>query len=390
MRLRSAVEQEIRELIRSNGPITFAQFMQHCLYSPCGGFYAARGDRINAHFGTSPTSHPVFGALIAGQLVQMWHLLGNPAVFHVIEVGSGDGALAYSIVDACCRLYPRFAKSIKYVATDYEPRGLQTPDETFNWYPGIAEDSPSRQVIVSNIQRVKGEGLRAIRNVVGCILSNELIDNFPVHRFVIQGGRIQEIFVTLEEGNLTEALGALSTPGIEERLSGLGLPLPEGFRGEVNLALEDWTEQLASALDRGFILTIDYGELAPDLYSPNNSRGTMVCHHRHSVNDDPYQHIGKQDITCQVEFTSLIDIGRQYGLTTVGYTKQNKFLEFLGLSSFLDTLQTLGLSAARTELNRIAMMTLVDAEEYGDFKVLAQAKGIELESDLQGFRGHPT
>ena len=390
MRLRSAVEQEIRELIRRNGPITFAQFMQYCLYSPRGGFYAARGDRINAHFGTSPTSHPVFGALIAGQLVQMWHLLGNPAVFHLIEVGSGDGALAYSIVDACCRLYPRFAKSIKYVATDYEPGGLQTPDEPFNWYPVIAEDSPSRQVIVSNIQRVKGEGLRAIRNVVGCILSNELIDNFPVHRFVIQGGRIQEIFVTLEEGNLTEALGALSSPRIEERLSGLGLPLPEGFRGEVNLALEDWTEQLASALDRGFILTIDYGELAPDLYSPNNSRGTMVCHHRHSVNDDPYQHIGKQDITCQVEFTSLMEIGHQYGLTTVGYTKQNKFLEFLGLSSFLDTLQTLGLSAARTELNRIAMMTLVDAEEYGDFKVLAQAKGIELEFDLQGFRVHPT
>ena len=116
----------------------------------------------------------------------------------------------------------------------------------------------------------------------------------------------------------------------------------------------------------------------------------MVCHHQHSVNDDPYQHIGKQDITCQVEFTSLMEIGHQYGLTTVGYTKQNKFLEFLGFSSFLDTLQTLSLSAARTELNRIAMMTLVDAEEYGDFKVLAQAKGIELESDLQGFRAHPT
>jgi len=364
--------------------------MQNCLYSPRGGFYAARSDRINAHFGTSPTGHPVFGALIAGQLVQMWHLLGSPAVFHVIEVGSGDGALAYSIVDACSRLYPRFAKSIKYIATDYEPRGLQTPDETFNWYPGIAEDSPSRQVIVSNIQRVKGEGLRAIRNVVGCILSNELIDNFPVHRFIIQGGKIQEIFVTLEEGNLTETIGALSSPRIEERLSSLGLQLPEGFRGEVNLALEDWTEQLASVLDRGFILTIDYGQLAPDLYSPNNSRGTMVCHHRHSVNDDPFQHIGKQDITCQVEFTSLMGIGHQQGLTTVGYTKQNKFLEFLGFSSFLDMLQTLGLSAARTDLNRIAMMTLVDAEEYGDFKVLAQAKGIELEPDLQGFRGHPT
>jgi SAM-dependent MidA family methyltransferase len=158
----------------------------------------------------------------------------------------------------------------------------------------------------------------------------------------------------------------------------------------VNLALEDWTEQLSSALDGGFILSIDYGQLAPDLYSPKNSRGTMVCHHRHSVNDDPYQHIGKQDITCQVEFTSLMEVGNQYGLTTVGYTQQSKFLEFLGFSSFLDRLQALGLSAARTELNRIAMMTLVNAEEYGDFKVLAQAKGVELDSHLLGFQGRAT
>ena len=84
--------------MQKHGRITFAQFMQACLYSPHGGFYSARGNRISTHFGTSPTSHPVFGALIARQLEQMWHLLGDPPVFHVIEVGSGDGALAQSIV----------------------------------------------------------------------------------------------------------------------------------------------------------------------------------------------------------------------------------------------------------------------------------------------------
>ena len=81
-----------------------------------------------------------------------------------------------------------------------------------------------------------------------------------------------------------------------------------------------------------------------------------------------------------------METGHQYGLTTVGYTKQNKFLESLGFSSFLNTLQSLALSDARTELNRIAMMTLVDSQEYGDFKVLAQAKDIDVEFDLLGFR----
>jgi len=90
--LRAAVDQEIRQLIAEQGRITFARFMQVCLYSPRGGFYASREQRISAHFGTSAMTHPAFGALIARQLEQMWRLLGAPRDFHVIEVGSGDGS----------------------------------------------------------------------------------------------------------------------------------------------------------------------------------------------------------------------------------------------------------------------------------------------------------
>jgi SAM-dependent MidA family methyltransferase len=390
--LRSAVDQEIRALIHKHGRITFAQFMQVCLYSPHGGFYSSRGTRISAHFGTSPTSHPVFGALLARQLEQMWHLLGDPPVFHVIEVGAGDGALAQSIVQACWRMAPRLAQVLYYVAADYEPRWLPSPDHPLAWDHGTGDGmspatvsaegrqlngapSPSRRDALLGVQRVKTEGLRAFRKVVGCILCNELIDNFPVHRFAIQGGRVKEVFVTLAGETLTEVLDEPSSPRIEERLASLGLSLTEGYRGEVNLAMEDWTGQLAQALDRGFILTIDYGQLATDHYSLQNNQGTLVCYHRHVVSSDPYQHIGQQDITCQVDFTSLIRLGDRHGLATVGYTLQRQFLTNLGFSSCLDALQTQGLSAARTALSRMAMMALVDPDEYGDFKVLAQAKG---------------
>ena len=140
--MRSAVDQEIRDRIHKHGRITFAQFMQTCLYSPHGGFYASRGTRISSHFGTSPTSHPVFGALIARQLEQMWHLLGDPPVFHVIEVGSGDGALAQAIVQACGRMAPRLAQVLYYVAADYEPRWLQSPAHTFDWDHGTGDGRP--------------------------------------------------------------------------------------------------------------------------------------------------------------------------------------------------------------------------------------------------------
>ena len=362
--------------------------MQACLYSPSGGFYSARGKRISTHFGTSPTSHPVFGALIARQLVQMWHILGDPPVFHVIEVGSGDGALAQSIVDACRGLAPQLAQALCYVAADYEPAWLRPPDHAFDWSNGTGDGiSSSGQDANSAIQRVKTEGLRAFRNVVGCILCNELIDNFPVHRFAIQGGRVKEVFVTSAGGNLIEVLDEPSSPRIEKRLTRLGLSLPEGYRGEVNLAIEDWTGQIARAIDRGFILTIDYGQLATDLYSSQNAQGTLVCFNRHIVSSDPYQHIGQQDITCQVDFTSLMRMGDKHGLVTVGYALQSQFLTNLGFSSFLDALETQGLSAARTALSRMAMMTLVDPNEYGDFKVLAQAKGNGLGIELMGFEG---
>ena len=387
----SAVDQEIRDLIQKNRRITFAQFMQACLYSPRGGFYSCRGNRISTHFGTSPTSHPVFGALIARQLEQMWRLLGDPPVFHVVEVGSGDGALAQSIVDACRRIAPRLAEVLYYVAADYEPCWLQSPDHTSGWDYGTEElMGPKREDTILGIQRVKAEGLRPFRNVFGCILCNELIDNFPVHRFAIHDGRVKEVFVTSEGGNLTEVLDEPSTSRIEKRLANLGLSLPEGYRGEVNLAMEDWTSQLARTLDRGFVLTIDYGQLATDLYSHQHTQGTLVCYNRHVVSNDPYQDIGQQDITAQVDFTSLMRLGDRHGLSTVGYDLQSQFLTNLGFSSFLDALQTQDLSAARMELGRMALMSLVDPDEYGDFKVLAQAKGDGLGIELLGFERQGT
>ena len=384
----SAVEQEIRDLIRRDGRITFARFMQACLYSPKGGFYSARGDRISAHFGTSATSHPVFGALIARQLEQMWELMGEPPVFHVVEIGSGDGALARSITDACRRMAPRFAKALYYVGADYEPGLLHSPDgasDRLDEASGIVT-SPGQHTVAA-IQRVRAAGLGAFRNIVGCVLCNELIDNFPVHRFAIEDGRVREIFVTTAGEDFIEVLDEPSSPRIEARLVGLGLSLPEGYRGEVNLAMEDWIHQVCAALDRGFVLTIDYGELAGKLYSPENAQGTLVCFNRHDIGSDPYRAIGQQDITCQVDFTSLIGSGEQYGLDTVGYTLQRQFLANLGFNELLDALDTQGLSAARAELSRMAMMTLVDPNEYGDFKVLAQAKSLGRGIELLGFRG---
>lgn len=383
----SAVEQEIRGLIAQHGRITFARFMQLCLYSPRGGFYAARQERISRHFGTSAMTHPLFGALLARQLEQMWRLLDEPAVFHVIEVGSGDGALARSVVQACRRHMPRFARALCYVASDYAPRWLHRSHHAEGWEEAAREsiDAGATDEASSDIRRVQADGLNAFRRVVGCILSNELLDNFPVHRFAVENGRVKEIFIALAEGKLSEAPGEPSTSVLEQRLADLGVSLTEGYRGEINLALEEWTAQIARALDRGFVLTIDYGGSAAELYAPENRDGTLVCYRRHVATGDPLENIGEQDITCHVDFTSLQRLGEARGLTTLGFSRQSEFLTNLGFAELVDALETRGLSSARAALNRVAMMALVDPEQYGDLRVLAQAKGVDPDIPLTGF-----
>ena len=361
--------------------------MQLCLYSRAGGFYASRTERISAHFGTSAMSHPAFGALIARQLEQMWQLLGEPRVFDLIEVGSGDGALAQAIVRACLRSAPRFAQALHYVATDYAPRWLHASEHAVDGDRTAAGLGCTSDAAASRIERVQADGLRSFGRAVGCILSNELLDNFPVHRFEVREGRLREVYITQSSGKLVEVLDEPSTQEIERRLDGLGLSLPDGYRGEVNLALADWTADLARALERGFVLTIDYGALADELYAPANRDGTLVCYRQHEAGSDPLAHLGQQDITSHVDFTSLLRLGERHGLAAIGYARQSEFLQRLGFASFVDALAPQGLADARATLNRMALLTLVDPAEYGDLKVLAQAKGVAPGIELMGFAG---
>lgn len=375
--------QEIYTLIKTYGKISFAQYMQCCLYSPRGGFFSTRESAITSHFTTSPSSHPLYGFLIARQLEQMWQHLGEPEQFHVVEIGSGDGTLALSILNAFQQLSKRLADAVVYIAVDYEPR---YPEGIRGWSDERESGRPTEAKRMNHkIHYVKAASLRALKGIAGCILSNELLDNFPVHRFEIRDNRAKEVFVTIEGEKLVETLGEPSTSEIQTRLDLLGLELPEGFRGEVNLNLKDWVDQLYQTLERGFVLTIDYGELARDLYSPHYCQGTVVCYHKHSKNDNPFINVGMQDITCLVDFTSLIYLSEQIGLQTIGYTLQRDFLLNLGFMERYGEVETAILSDAQVMLRRMVMEALIDPEQLGGFKVLAQSKAIDATIELLAF-----
>lgn len=372
----SVVRDEIVELIRREGPITFDRFQALCLYSKAG-FYSSRTGPIGSTFRTAPTTHPVFGAMIARQLEEMWRLMDQPRVFHVIEGGSGDGALARAVEHTAATQFPEFARALCYVASDYAPIWPESPI--------YLDESAPLPTTPRAVQRVRAQGVDPFRGVRGCILSNELIDNFPVHRFQVRDGSLREVFVGVGEDGFVEVLAEPSTPRIEERLRGVAAGLREGQRGEVSLAIDAWMDRVAAVIERGFVLTIDYGQRADDLYSAANAAGTLRCFHDHAFSEDPYVQAGKQDITADVDFTALTVAGERRGLITVGYSTQRAFLERLGFEALLDEVASSGLSDARVSLRQQAMMGLVDEGQMGNFKVLVQSTGMPPDTQLTGF-----
>lgn len=360
------VERKIKERIRQEGPITFAAFMEMALYGEPGGYYTSSSDVVGAtgDFYTSPTAHPIFAALIALQLEQMWQRLGSPRRFVVVEMGAGKGLLGRDIALYMDCLTAGFQEACRYVAIDRTKP--VAPGE-----PSTSEEIPApvRGLVTQSLP---------LRGVLGCFLSNELIDAFPFHRVVMKDGRLKEIYVSLEGDALVEVLDEPSTPRIEGRLREEGVCIEEGCQGEVNLVIDTWMEQVARALGRGFVLTMDYGYPAQELYSPRRLRGTFMCHYRHTANEDPYIRIGRQDITSHVDFTAVALAGKRSGLELHGLTTQRQFLMNLGFRAFLDALHFQKLPPLAYEANRMGMMDLVKPQGLGGFKVLIQGKGVSL------------
>ncbi len=359
-------EAEIRRRIVKRGPITFAEFMEVALYHPLYGYYTS-GERIGAagDYYTSSSVHPAFGALLSIQLFQMWDLLGRHVPFTVVEAGAGNGLLCRDIVAGASRLAGEFSRSLRYVCVDR--RAL----------PGLERDVPG-------VSRVASE-LLPLRGTVGCILSNELLDAMSVHQVTVEGGELRENYVALDGHTLTIKAGEPSTPLLKQRFESLGVELVEGQTAEINLAVDDWVNDVAQSLDRGFVLTIDYGRLAEDLYSPSERfRGTLTTFRNHLQTDRPLDRIGQQDMTSQVDFTALARAGERAELDLLGYTTQSNFLQNLGLTNLSQRPPT-GEGRRNSQQDRMGMRELAKPNGLGNFKVMALAKNMG-KPELWGFR----
>jgi SAM-dependent MidA family methyltransferase len=303
----------------------------------------------------------------------MWERLGRPQDFCVAEGAAGTGRLASQFLDFAARQLPDFYQASRYVAVEISK----------------ARRTAHAAAFPTHLAAARAESAAELPRTIscGCVFSNELLDAMPVHRVVCQGGQLREVCVAAEGETLREELGPLSRPEIEAFFREQGVILREGQQAEAGLAACAWIEQTGARLGRGFVITVDYGHEAAELYNERHQRGTALAYSRHAVSEDLLRSPGEQDLTAHVSFTALERWGLRSGLQRTGYVTQLEFLAAMGRGNEFADLYDPGASEVEKLRARLMLKTLLHPEGMGEtFRVLVQHKGIEA-PQLTGLAG---
>ncbi len=354
--------------VRERGPLTVAAFMDIALYDPEAGYYARAAQRSGraGDFFTSVDVGPVFGELLEIQLAEMSAILEsqvpNPeSRVDLVEAGAGNGRLSADVLRAAKRRDPAFYDRVRLHLVDASP----------------AARAAQRDVLGDTRERLASTSADLPASFSGVLFANELLDALPVHQVVMREDGLREVYVDVapSAATLRTFEGPPSTPKLAAYLDRLGIALEPGWRVEINLHASEWIRTAARQLARGFIIVIDYGHEARELYSATHARGTLTTFARHTMAGPErpaeapawLEDAGDHDITAHVDFTSVRMAAEAEGLTTLGFLDQTYFLLGLGAA-------TLDASDLKT---RLALRTLVMPGGLGStHKVLMFGKGV--------------
>ena len=372
--------------------ITFAEYMDMVLYHPDHGYYSTKAINLGKQgdFFTSVHLGADLGELLAVQFVQMWEILGRPMPFSLVEMGAGQGLLALDLLKYLQHQYPDFFTALDYLIVEKSPVLRQEQQQRLQEF----------SVSWCNIEEI------ASNSITGCFFSNELVDAMPVHQFIVEQGKLWEIYVTTQQESrvksqgsrvnsptvplFVEVKGELSTQQLVEYFDLVKVNVSaysDGYRSEVNLASLEWLGMVADRLQRGYLLTIDYGYTNSRYYNLRRSQGTLQCYYPHQRHNNPYINIGQQDITAHVDFTALERWGERCGLDKVGFTQQGLFLMALGLGERIAALSYSDQLISQVLHRRDALHQLLDPLGLGGFGVLVQSKGLTKAEATQPLKG---
>lgn len=306
----------LKERIRTRGPMPFHDFMEAALYDPEHGYYS-RGPQIGgaeADFSTS-VSFPAFRKAMGRLVRQAFDALGRPEGFRVVELGAGTGQLARAVVED-------WREHLPGVPLDYL---------TVERSPGLR----ARQAAVPGVRSV--ERMADLAPAPGLVFGNEVLDAFPVRRLMGgTGDAILEIHVDLDPRTdrfKERLLPAPDAEALRAHFSGLGVSAPQrGQIVEVAPMLAPFVREAARLPEPGFLVFIDYGDPAPELYAPTRLNGTLAVYKSHGKFQDWTEGVGERDLTADVDFTTVALAAEEAGMEGLGLATQEEFLHALGIA----------------------------------------------------------
>ncbi|MCB1824356.1 MAG: SAM-dependent methyltransferase [Candidatus Competibacteraceae bacterium] len=352
------------EITASGGALSFARFMELALYAPGLGYYRAGARKFgpDGDFVTAPELSPLFSRCLARQCRQILEALGGGML---LELGAGTGVMA---ADLLRELRALDALPERYAILELSGELRQRQHQT------LAERVPELLDRVVWLEALPDPDLR------GVVLGNEVLDALPVERFRVTGAGPRRLAVNWNGTGLNWVEGdedpevTAAVAGIEQAL---GWRLPSGYASEYVPHLDAWLRAIAGTLAAGALLFVDYGYPRRDYYHPERAAGTLLCHYRHRVHDDPLILPGLQDITASVDFTAVADAALAAGLEVAGYTAQNYFLFGCGLMELLAEADSTDTLRYLEQTRQVKLLTLPG--EMGErFQAIALTRGLDL------------
>jgi len=332
--------------------------MELALYAPGLGYYSAGMHKFGAagDFVTAPEISALFGQALAQQAAQVLGITAG----NILEIGPGSGRLAFDLL------------------TELERLG-QLPERYF--LLEVSADLRQRQQHLLARFAPRVEWLDALpASFSGLIIGNEVLDAMPVHLVAWHEDSLFERGVSLEDGQFSWSERKLASGELFD--IAVSLDVPPGTISEIGLVARGFVATLASLLEKGAILMLDYGFGQNEYYHPQRSSGTLMCHYRHHSHDAPFYLPGLQDITSHVDFTAIAETGVSHGLNLLGYTSQAHFLINAGITDLLSLTSPEQASAYLPLASQV--QKLLNPAEMGElFKVIALGKGVD--TPLLGF-----
>lgn len=367
-----------KAIMKNGGSISFEQYMQMALYEPGLGYYSAGSNKFGetGDFVTAPEISSIFSRCLARQCQQVLSETSSAEVPSacILELGPGTGVMAIDILRELER-----NNSLPKIYYMLEPSADLRQRQQLNVNNAIPH-LEERIVWLDRLPEKKIDGI---------ILANEVIDAMPVKRIVIDG-EIEEFVVACKSKSkdqirfqwMRKRVNQTLKTTVQTILDELREEIPTPYITEINLNIKPWLNSLNDILNKGLILISDYGYPRQDFFHPQRNAGTLICHYRHHVHNDPFLYPGLQDITASVDFTAVAEAAVDIGMDISGFTTQAHFLIACGLDQFVSDYETDDV-IKRAQMTHQVSKLIMPGEMGEIFKFIGLSKSLDIQ--LCGF-----